>query len=249
MSPWAGSGASAAAAAPREPAGYESRPRPDLSDAPASPTPYVEVAPPPLPPALRRAAIVYISVVSGIGMVGVALSPYLAVKHPLLLVAASADVRHVLLAAGRVDPWLLLPVAILRRILGMISTYAFGVLWGYSVLRWTARRSRRAGVMIGLLERFFHKVGLPILLFVPSYTLCMLAGAARLSWRSYLRVVIVGQIAFTGLIVAAGDSLASWTRLVVEFLATHLVESTAIAISLVLIQQVISRRRQDLPAE
>jgi membrane protein DedA with SNARE-associated domain len=227
----------------------ESPPRPALSEAPASPAPYVEIGPPPLPPRLRRAAILYISVMSGIGMVGVALSPYLAVKHPLLLVAASADVRHVLLAAGRVDPWLLLPIATVRRILGMISTYAFGVLWGYSVLRWTARRSRRAAVMIGLLERFFHKVGLPILLFVPSYTLCMLAGAARLSWRRYLRVVIIGQIAFTSLLVAAGDSLASWTRVVVDFLATHLVESTVIAVSLVLVQQVISRRRRDLPAE
>lgn len=186
---------------------------------------------------------------SAIGMVGVAFSPYLAVEHPLLLVAASADVRHVLLAAGRVDPWLLLPIAIVRRILGMISTYAFGVLWGYTVLRWTARRSRWAAALIGLVERFFQKVGLPLLLFIPSYTLCMLAGAARLSWRGYLRVVVIGQIAFTGLLVAAGDALASWTLLVVEFLARHLYESTAIAISLVLVQQVISRRRRDLPAE
>ena len=216
--------------------------RPALSEAPASPPPYVEVTPPPLPPRLRRAAILYVGVMSAIGLIGTAISPYLAVKHPLALVTMSADVRHVLLAAGRVDPAVLIPVAIVRRILGMISTYAFGVLWGYTALRWSARKSRHAAVLIGLVERFFRKVGLPILLFIPSYTLCLLAGAARLSWRGYLTVVIVGQIAFTCLLVVVGDALGRWTLQVIYFLAAHLYESTAIAIVLVLVSQVISRR-------
>ncbi len=176
---------------------------------------------------------------------GTSLAPYLAVHQPLLLVALSADISRILLVAGRVDPVLLVVVGAVRRILGMISTYAFGALWGFAVVRWAGRKSPRLATLIDLIERTFSRVGLPLLLVVPSYTLCVLAGAARLSFRGFLLVVVFGQIAVTWLTVAFGEAIAGWTQVIIDFFAAHLWESTAVCVVLVVAQQLLTRRKQE----
>lgn len=203
-----------------------------------------ELGPPPLPPRLQRFAIGGIAFLSALGLIGTALAPYLAVHHPLLLVALSADVSRILLVAGRVDPVALIAIGAVRRMLGMISTYAFGALWGFAVVRWAGRRSARLATLIALIERVFSRLGLPLLLVIPSYTLCVLAGAARLSFRGFVAVVVVGQIAFTWLTVVFGEAISTWTKVVIDFFAAHLWESTLVCALAVGLQQILSRRKR-----
>lgn len=205
-----------------------------------------EIGPPPLSPSLRRWAIIGISVLSTMSILGTAFAPYLAVNQPVLMVALSSDISRLLLVAGRVDPVLLVAIGTVRRIFGMISTYAFGALWGFAVVRWAGRRSPRIAALIATIEQIFSRVGLPLLLVVPSYTLCVLAGAARLSFRGFVLVVIFGQLAVTWATVAFGEAISAWTRVIIDFFAAHLWESTLVCMVLVAVQQLLTRRR---PAE
>ncbi len=175
---------------------------------------------------------------------GTALAPYLAVHHPLLLVTLSADISRIVLVAGRVDPVALIVIGSLRRMFGMVSTYGFGALWGFAVVRWAGRRSPRLAALIDLIERTFSRVGLPLLLVIPSYTLCVLAGAARLSFRGFLLVVFFGQIAVTWLTVVFGESISTWTQVIIDFFAAHLWESTLVCVVLVALQQLLTRKRR-----
>ena len=83
-----------------------------------------------VPSRLVRASWVLLVVLTAASVLGTAFSPVLLVKAPLLLVMLAPDGRHVALVAGRVDPWLLLAVTVVRRSLYSIGVYGLGAAYG-----------------------------------------------------------------------------------------------------------------------
>lgn len=175
------------------------------------------------------------------GLVGAALSPYLLVKNPLLLVAISPAAHHVVLAAATVDPPTLIAVATLRRLLLGICAYGLGYIYGRVSFEWLGRRYPRLGRWLGVVERLFARRGVALLVVAPAQTLVLLAGVARSPLLPFMLALTLGNVIWTTLTYYLGDAIALWTDQLIAFLSAHLFESTAVCILAVGLQQAVSR--------
>jgi hypothetical protein len=180
--------------------------------------------------------------------VGAAFSPYLLVEHPLALIALNADDRHVILLASRVElPWILL-VAIPRRLLSAIAAYGFGACYGRTAVSWAERRYARVGRMMRWIERLLARVGAPLLVLMPGYTLGVLSGAsASIRVRTFLPCVALGQVFLISGGYFFGSAISAWTDAIVAFASRYVVETTAVFVTIVVVQQGVAalrRRRQ-----
>ena len=202
-------------------------------------------APAVLPPRVKQAVLIATVLLTVIGAIGAALSPYLLVEYPLLLVGLSPDMRHIVLVAARVGFIPLLLLGTLRRAVAMAVTYGLGAVYGYAGLRWAEKKYPRLGQLIRFFEAMFKRLGAPMLVFWPTYTLSGLAGAARTPFAVYLVAMTLGQAAYVSVGYYFGGSIAAWTDVLIGFLQKHMVASTAVCITLVLIQQTVAlwRRR------
>lgn len=202
------------------------------------------------PPNVRRAIVAFVVTISALGLLGTALSPYLLVKNPLLLVALSPDARHIVPAASQVDLAPLLAVAVPRRALAMLGTYGLAGIYGFKFLRYAENRLPRVARMFAWLKRMLDRAGLVLLFLVPTHTLAGLCGATGTRLKPFLIAMVPGQVPFILLYYFAGQAIAAYTEKLIAFLSAHLVESTLVACALVLVQQVVSRlRRRRIAAE
>jgi membrane protein DedA with SNARE-associated domain len=203
---------------------------------------------------LRTAVFTLLSVVTAASLLGTALSPYLLVKSPLLLVAISPAAHHVVLAAASVDPATLVAVASARRVLTCIGAYGIGYLYGRAALGWLDERYPRVARLVAWVERLFARWGVWLLVLVPAPTVALFAGAAPSRFIAFLAAVVLGHVLWNSVTVYVGDAFAIWTDLLTSFLGEHLLESTLICIAVVALQQLISRRmprrrrESDLPS-
>src|SRR5687768_2121274 len=116
----------------------------------SAPADTLDLPPPPFadqPANVRRAIVAFVVVMSALGIIGTALSPYLLVKHPLLLVALNPDGRHLLLVAPDVDFLPLLAVAAPRRVLALLATYGLAGLYGQQMVRYAEKRVKAVGTI------------------------------------------------------------------------------------------------------
>lgn len=198
----------------------------------------------PVPPRLRSAVWGLFTVVTIASLVGTALSPYLLVKSPLLLVAISAAAHHVALAAATVDQGPLIVVATLRRVLTGLSAYGLGYLYGAVAIAWIEQRHARLASFVRFLEGLFARFGVALLVVAPAPTLALFAGAARSRLAPFLAALTLGHLLWNTVTHYLGDALARRTEVFTDFLGEHLFESTLIAIALVVLQQGVSRWRR-----
>ncbi len=189
----------------------------------------------------RHLAVAAVAVITVMGTVGTALSPYLLVRQPLLLIALSPDVRNIVLVAAQADFLPVLAVAEPRRAMGLFAMYAMGFFYGPLAIAWFEQRSARAGRVLRWLERLFARLGAPLLVVFPAYTVGALAGVARTRLRVFVPAMLVGQVVYIGVSYFLGDAAREWTTPLVRFLGEHLVESTAVCVAAVVIHQVWSR--------
>ncbi len=200
--------------------------------------------PEPVPPRVRSAVWGLVTLVTVASLLGTALSPYLLVKSPLLLVAISAAAHHVALAAASVEPVPLIIVATLRRVLTGLSAYGLGYLYGGLAIAWVEQRHARLAELLRLLERLFSRFGVALLILAPAPTLAVFAGAARSRISLFLAALTLGHLLWNTLTQLLGDVLAHRTDMLTAFLGEHLLESTAVCVALVVLQQVVSRLRR-----
>lgn len=201
-----------------------------------------------VPARLVKASWALVGVLTVLSVAGTAASPLLLVKAPLLLVALAPDGRHVALAAARVDPLVLLCVSVLRRTLYGVGVYGLGAAYGDGAVNWIEARARNLGKALRVLERLFTRLGAPILIALPFLTLCILAGAARARLVLILPALVFGHCIWAGTTIWLGTRFADSTQMLVDFLATRLLESTLICCALVAAQQFFTRRkRSSLP--
>ncbi|HKO50170.1 MAG TPA: hypothetical protein VJV79_20710 [Polyangiaceae bacterium] len=197
-----------------------------------------------VPARLIRASWALLAVLTVASIAGTAISPLLVVKAPLLLVTLAPDGRHVALVAGRVDPWLLMSVTILRRALYSLGVYGLGAAYGDVAVAWIEARARSLGKALRALERMFTRVGALLLLALPFLTVCILAGAARTRVVVFLPALLVGHSLWVVTTVWLGTRFAAQTQLVVDFFSERLFESTIVCVALVAAYQLFTRRRR-----
>ena len=207
---------------------------------PATPA---EVAHEPIPARLVRASWALLAVLTLGSVIGTAVSPFLLVKAPLLLVVLSPDGRHVALVAGRVDPVLLTAVTVLRRALYSVGVYGLGAAYGDAAVQWIEARAQRLGSALRALERLFARAGALLLLALPFLSLCVLAGAARTRLIVFLPALLVGHFLWVFTIVWLGTQFAAEAQAVVDFFAERLFESTLVCAALVIAYRFITRNR------
>lgn len=205
------------------------------------------VVPVGIPARLVRASWALLGLLTVASLVGTAFSPLLLVKAPLLLVVLSPDGRHVALVAGRVEPWLLLLVTVVRRALYSVGVYGLGAAYGDLAVTWIEARSRGLGKALRALERTFARVGALLLLALPFLTVCILAGAARTRVLIFLPALLIGHCLWVIGAVWLGTRFASEAQSVVDFFAERLFESTLVCVALVAVYQLITRRRRAAP--
>ena len=197
---------------------------------------------------LRRLALGSVAFITLLGTIGSALSPWLLVRQPLLLVALSPDWRHIVLVAAESEFLPVLAVSEPRRAAGLLAMYGMGWFYGLRVVDWFERKVPRLGSFLRWLEELFERLGAPLLIVFPSYTLGALAGAARTRFWVFLPAMLTGQVFYIGASYYFGDAIRDWTKPFLRFLADNLVVSTAVCVALVLGQQLWSRRKGKGPS-
>ena len=121
-----------------------------------------------------------LGVLSAGNVVGVVSSLYLAVHHPLLLVAISPLGRHLLLVAPTVDPTAFVVVAVLRRTLFTIACFFLGRALGPTALVWLGSRAPWARRGYALLEQLFARASAVAILVFPGPAMSAVAGGAAM---------------------------------------------------------------------
>ena len=203
--------------------------------------------PPGIPARLVHASWAIVGFLTVASVVGSATSPLLLVKAPLLLVALAPDGRHVALVAGTADPLLLIGLAVARRALFSVGVFGLGAAYGERAVDWIEARARGLGKALRALERLFERVGASLLIAAPFLSLCVLAGAARTRLLAFLPALVLGHCLWAGATVWFGTRIAAQSRVVMEFFAERLVESTLVCIALVVAHQLVSRRKRRAP--
>jgi membrane protein DedA with SNARE-associated domain len=181
-----------------------------------------------------------------VSTLGTAFLPYLLVEHPVLLLLTSADGRNIVLLTPRLDWHVLVPLAVARRVLAMLSTYGLGILYGRALLEAAGRRLPLVHKLMTRFERVFLRFRAPSLVLWPSYACCTIAGVTRTPLRTYLPWMALGQVVFVLFTYLVGSAASRWTELLVAWLRAHLFETTVVCLAAVAAQQLSSwlRRRR-----
>lgn len=193
---------------------------------------------------LPRWLVVLLGVLTITTVTGTALSPYLLVEAPILLVGLSPDAHHIALAAPQASfVWLLL-VGTARRVVGMIATYGLVSHFGPAGMEWMLERWPRLERFVRWFERLFRRFSAPLLIVAPSYGTAALAGATGMTWRRFVPPMVVGQLAFTAGLLLFGASTSALIEPILEFVRTHVWECTAAMVMIVAAQRLYARWRR-----
>jgi hypothetical protein len=176
--------------------------------------------------------------------VGAALAPYLAIHHPLLLLALTPWPRHMILVAPLVPMVPFVVVTTLRAFAGCAVGFEVGSRYGKDGLGLLEARSARLGRVLTAVERVFRRASVPLMMIAPGPLTGALAGIGGLRRVIAFPALLLGQTGWVYLTYRLGDFLKPWTAPVMAFIARYLLESTLICAALVLAYQWLARRRR-----
>ena len=200
-------------------------------------------------PQIRRITIAAVAIITLLGTIGSALSPWLLVRMPLALVALSPDVRHIVLVAANAEFLPVLAISEPRRVAGLFAMYGLGWCYGPMALVYFEQKAPRLGGALRWAERLFERFGALLLVVFPAYTFGAFAGAARTPLRIFVPAMLLGQAIYISTSYYFGGVIRQWTVPFVGFLREHLVVSTLICVALVAGSQLWSRLKRRRAAE
>ncbi len=199
------------------------------------------------PDRFRRTVIACSFIATAGTTIGTALSPYLLVEAPLLLLALSAEARHVVLVAASSPLLPVFVIAFARRIFSLSAAFGLGIHFGDRVVSWTQDRYPRLGRFVQWAQRLLAKVGPLMFILFPNHSLAALAGVARFRRAPFFIALVIGQCIWVPATYYFGAYFADWSTLLIDWLRAHLWESTLTCIAAVLLQQLIARRGKNTP--
>ena len=174
---------------------------------------------------------------------GLALTPYLLVEHPLVLVALAPELGLLVLIGDQVTTLEMLAIGVPRRVLGLAAAYLIGRGYGAPTLRWAEQRAPRMRPILGRLETGLRKLGAPLIAVVPSSAVTMVAGAVGVGPRSVAAASLGGSAVLVFALHHLGAALTAWMAAVKGFLAAHVVGATLTTVGLVVAHRLVTRRR------
>ncbi len=199
---------------------------------------------PDVPARVRRLVLALAAITAGTGALGTALSPYLLVEHPLVLIGLNPDSRHLVLVANRVELWQALLVGAARRGTNFIATFGLAAVYGHMLVTWLEKKRPWVQRVVRFVERLYAKLGVWLVVLLPVYWVAALAGAARLRLRVFVLATIPGQFAFVWGTLRFGEAIEQFTDPLIDWIAAHLVETTIACATAVVLARLWSRWRR-----
>jgi hypothetical protein len=196
-------------------------------------SPSVRPSQAPLPP-LSRVLMFGIGSLFALATLGAALAPYLAVKHPLILIALNPWPRHVILVAPHTPLIPLVLIVAFRGLYSCIVAFEVGRHYGPRGIELFERRSPRIAGFVKAFERVFSKAAPVFLVVAPgplTSTLAAVSGNPR--WSTWI-LSFIGFAIATLINYKVGGWLKPWTAPLMAFIGRYLVETTVACAVLVL---------------
>jgi membrane protein DedA with SNARE-associated domain len=173
------------------------------------------------------------------GTIATAFTAPLATRHPLLLIALDARNRYLILARN-VDLVPFLVVGTIRRLLSDPLYWLLGRWYGDRAIRWLETKGG-GGVLVTFTERLFAKAAYPMVFLFPGAIVCALAGKIGMPFVAFLIVNVLGTIASVSVLRLFGDILGGPVDAILGFFNRHLVATTIVTVSLVVLSLVLNR--------
>lgn len=187
-------------------------------------------------------ALVIISIV--LGWVTTALSPALAARNPLLLLAMESPIRNMLLAR-RTPLAAFVLVATARRSAAAVVYYLLGRWYGDAAVRWVEERSGRHGAALRRLERFVRSAAYPAVLLYPGPLACTVAGSMGMRPSAFVSLSVTGSLSIALIFRLVGNVFSAPLDALLRAIDRHLLAATLITlglVALVLVRPRLSRR-------
>jgi membrane protein DedA with SNARE-associated domain len=184
----------------------------------------------------------------GSTLLGAALSPVLAVHHPLWLLVLNSWPRHQILVSPRIPFLPFVLIVSLRGLYACWVSYHLGKHYGLRGVAYMAGRSPETGRIVQALERAFGRFSALFLVVAPSVWTSALAGMSDVRAASTLALSTIGLVAWACINHHVGFFLAPWTTWLLDVLREHMLLATLICTLLVVIHQGWTRmQRRRLP--
>jgi membrane protein DedA with SNARE-associated domain len=172
------------------------------------------------------------------GTIATAFTAPLATRHPLLLITLDARNRYLILARN-VDLVPFLLIGTLRRLLSDPLYWLLGRWYGDRAIRWLETKGG-GGPLVTFTERAFAKAAYPMVFFIPNAVVCALAGRTGMPFIGFLVANVLGTIAAVSVLRLFGDVLGGPVDAILGFLNRHLVATTVVTVSLVVLSLVLN---------
>ncbi|MFN2606589.1 MAG: hypothetical protein ABR511_01645 [Acidimicrobiales bacterium] len=194
-------------------------------------------------PSRRRLAglTVPIAVVSGLGLVGSALTPYLSVHHPLVLLVLEARDRNLLLA-HRVATVPYLIVGCLRRLSTDPLFFLLGRDYGPAAVRWL--EGKGGGRIVRVTEQAFRRASYPMLVLFPGAVVCTLAGETGVPTGTFAAIIVARTVAAVVAIRWLANRFSSQVDAVLGFFDRFTLPATVVSVVAALGWLMWERRRR-----
>jgi membrane protein DedA with SNARE-associated domain len=185
--------------------------------------------------------VVPIATVTALGTLGTALTPYLAVHHPLVLLVLEARDRNLVLARHvALVPYVV--VGSVRRLLTDPLFFLLGRDYGDAGVRWI--EGKGGGPVVRFTERLFRAAAYPMLVVFPGAVVCTLAGEVGIPTSIFLVVVTVRTVAAVFLIRWLAGVFGPQVDAVLHFFDRFTLPATAATIVAVVLWILWDRHRQ-----
>jgi membrane protein DedA with SNARE-associated domain len=210
--------------------------------------PVVSLTPPaparPAPWLLTAAGCMVVATALGAGF-----APYLAIHHPLWLIALSPLARHLILVAPHTELIPFLVLASVRGVLGCMICYELGRHYGPAGLYALDRRGSRLARQVRALEHLVGRYAWLLLLAAPSTLTGGLAGISSVPRLRVWSLSLIGFSVWAWVNRRVGGWLAPWTTPLLGFIREHALVLTALCSLIVLVVQVQQTRRKRASSE
>lgn len=164
-------------------------------------------------------AVVVVSTV--VGYVGDILGPSLINDHPLLQIAINPRNRWLLLATPQLDAVPFFVVGFLRLVSTDPVAFVLGWQYGDAAVSWAERQMGDEGGLIRRIERWFGKIAPLVILIMPSFYWCVLAGGARMKPKVFITLNVIGTIGRLVLFRLAGAAFRDELEGVLGFIQRY----------------------------
>jgi membrane protein YqaA with SNARE-associated domain len=184
----------------------------------------------PKPIGYTRAWLAAFGGIMGCRALGLALLPLLLVQAPIVLLALSPILAHLILTAPVITPWVYFPVAIGASIFQGAVAYHFGLALGDKARIWLEGRGTATHALTSRVLRWMEFAAPLVLLLMAGPPICALAGVSRLRAAVFYPVTTVAQVLWVSACFWFGAAVTDQLQLVYVFVETHVLELSIVGI-------------------